>query len=345
MLTVLSVGFPLAPVGPDAVGGSEQVLAALDAALVAAGHRSIVLACEGSVVAGEHISVRLPPEPFNDNARATAWRRVRRQLDRHMATCDIVHLHGLDFHAYLPSPGPPALATMHLPPDWYDPEALHPARPRTWLHGVSHHQHRRLAELAESGRLLPPVQNGVDVERLGAGGSARCDYALMLGRICPEKGQHLALQAAHRADVPLLIGGITFPYPEHRAYFSEQVAPLLDNRRRWLGAVGFDRKRRLLGGARCLLVPSLAPETSSLVAMEALAAGTPVIAFDAGALCEIVDDGRTGFLVAGVDGIVAALARVCSIDRAVCRQVARERFSIARMIEGYFGMYRQLAPQ
>jgi glycosyltransferase involved in cell wall biosynthesis len=126
-------------------------------------------------------------------------------------------------------------------------------------------------------------------------------FALILGRVCREKGFDDALEASRRADIPLLLAGAVFPYADHQAFFRDHIAPRLDRRRRWIGAVAGRSKQRLLAKARCLLVPSKVPETSSLVAMEALAAGTPVVAYRTGALPEIVEDGRTGLLVETVD--------------------------------------------
>jgi len=341
MLTVLSVGYSLAPVGPDAVGGSEQVLTAIDRALVEAGHRSLVVACEGSVAAGELLPVPAPPPgPVDDGVRAAAQVAMRDVLGGALGRADLVHLHGFDFHAYLPPPGPPALVTLHLPPDWYPAGALSPSRPATWFNCVSRSEER---SCPPGTRLLPAIGNGVPVEALGAVRLACRGHALMLGRVCPEKGQHLALQAARAADVPLLLGGEVFPYPEHQAYFEHEVRPLLDSRRRFLGPLGFVRKRRMLASARCVLVPSLAAETSSLVSMEALACGTPVIAFRSGALPEIVEHGRTGFLVDDVDGMAAAIARIPEIDRETCRRTAAERFSQRRMTDAYLALYRRLA--
>jgi len=348
-LTVLSVAYPMADVGPDAVGGAEQVLAALDRALVAAGHRSLVVACEGSELAGELLGIPAVPDATFDAAwRERQYAAVRLAVDQALRerVVDLVHLHGLDFAAYLPPAGPPALVTLHLPPEFYPLPALRPARPNTWLNGVSEAQHRALlARLEQPGpmpRLVPPISNGVAVEALAGARHARRGFALMLGRICAEKGQHLGLAAARMAGVPLLLGGRVFPYPEHEAYFAREVAPLLGSRHRFIGPLGFARKRRLLAAARCVLVPSRVPETSSLVAMEALACGTPAIAFRLGALPEIVEHGRTGFLVDDVVGMAEAIGAAGSIDPDHCRSVARERFSLPRTAAAYLDLYARL---
>jgi hypothetical protein len=342
MLTVLSVGYALAPVGPDAVGGSEQVLSTLDTALVAGGHRSVVIACAGSEAAGELIEAAPAPTcPIDDAQRERAQAAMRRAVADVLRRepLDLVHMHGLDFAATLPPPGPPTLATLHLPPAWYPPQALSLDRPDTWLNCVSAAQH---AACPPSARLLPPITNGVAVERFCHSGHTRRGFALMLARICAEKGVHFALDAAHAADLPLLIGGAVFPYPEHQAYFEQEVRPRLDGRRRFLGPLGFARKRRLLGACRCLLVPSLAPETSSLVAMEALASGTPVIAFRAGALGEIVEHERTGYLVSDAMEMAEAMRLAPTIDPAACRAAARARFSQDDMVAAYLARYRAL---
>jgi glycosyltransferase involved in cell wall biosynthesis len=190
-------------------------------------------------------------------------------------------------------------------------------------------------------KLLPDIPNGVDGATLDRGLVKR-GYAAALGRVCPEKGFHLALDAAVEAGVPLLLAGSVFPYPEHEAYFSREIARRLDHLRRFLGPLGFIAKRRLLGGARCLLVPSLAPETSSLVAMEALACGTPVVAFPNGALADIIEHGTTGFLVRDRQEMTEAIAAAPSLDPETCRAAARARFPAARMVERYLALYRQL---
>jgi glycosyltransferase involved in cell wall biosynthesis len=339
-LTVLSVAYPLAPVGPDAVGGAEQVLCALDRALVAAGCRSLVVAQEGSDTAGILIPVPRHYARLSDAAHEAAWTAHAQAIRQALRRCpvDLVHMHGIDFWRYLPPAGPPALVTLHLPPCWYPAEALLPRRPDIWFHCVSQAQH----EACPPGvNLLPPIENGVPVRALQVRHAKR-GFALMLGRVCPEKGLHLAIEAAKRADASLLIAGQLFPYEEHERYFAEEVQPRLDAGRRFLGPVGFARKRRLLTAARCLLVPSLVDETSSLVAREAAACGTPVVAFRRGALSETVEHGRTGFLVDDVAKMAEAIRRAPEIDPEVCRTVARERFSLGRMVDRYFEVYCRL---
>ena len=343
-LTIVSVAYKLAPVGPDVVGGSEQVLTALDTAIVQAGHRSIVVAMEGSQCAGELVSFPGPPagEAISEASAALQRQRVQAAIERVLALndVDLVHMHGLDFHEFRVPPGPALLATLHLPPAWYPQTAFEMTRPNTWLNCVSHDEATRTWPLP---RMLPPIPNGVPVDRLGAARVSKRGYTLLLARVCPEKGLHLALQATRTAGLPLLIGGEIFPYAAHQDYFEQEVKPLLGERWRYLGPLGFARKRRLLAGARCLLIPSLAPETSSLVAMEAASCGTPVIAFRSGALPEVVEHGRTGFVVDDVDGMVTALAQIGTIDPGECRRVARERFSLEQMTGRYLAQYGELA--
>jgi glycosyltransferase involved in cell wall biosynthesis len=340
-LTVLSVAYPFAPASRDAVGGAEQVLSALDTALVERGHRSIVVAAAGSRVRGLLLATEAPAGTITPAQRERAWhahrRNIEHALQRHRI--DLVHLHGIDFPCYLPPEGGvPLLATLHLPPSWYPPAVFASGRGDLFLHCVSRSQ--QLA-CPRGAALLPVIENGVPVPAL----QARCRrrrFALALGRICPEKNLHVALDAGRQAGMPVLLAGQVFPYEAHQRYFEEQITPRLGRDARFLGPIGFARKRRLLSRAHCLLLPTLAPEASSLVAMEAIACGTPVVAFASGALPEIVDHGVTGFLVRDPRGMADAIAACATLDRDRCRAVARERFPLERSIAGYFATYGQL---
>lgn len=339
-LTILSVGYALAPVGPDAVGGAEQVLSALDRALVAAGHRSLVVAPPGSQIAGELAATAPLPAHITEAARNEIELCQRRTIERTLSChrVDVIHAHGLDFAEHLPQSAVPALVTLHLPAAFYSEGALS-TRPGIWFNAVSAAQHRTLPAMPS---LLDPIANGVPVERFAAC-HARRDFAVALGRVCPEKGFHLALDAAARARTPLLIAGQVFPYETHERYFAREIRPRLGRNARFLGRIGFARKRRLLSAARCLLAPSLVAETSSLVAMEALACGCPVVAFAAGALADIVEPGVTGFLVGDAEEMAAAIPLCDRIDRARCREAAVQRFSLDTTVAKYSAIYQRLA--
>jgi glycosyltransferase involved in cell wall biosynthesis len=338
--TVLHVAYPLTQVGEDAVGGSEQILTLVDRAVVRAGHDSIVIAAEGSKVSGTLIA----SSPANGrlDPQVRKWgqdehrRLIRYALSRYPV--DLVHMHSLDFHAYLPDSDTPTLATLHLPPDWYPPKIYRLERPHFYLNCVSLSQERMCPD---AGRLLPTITNGVEIARL-RGRREKRNFALALGRICPEKGFHFALDAAKQAGADLVLAGEVFPYAVIKEYFRKKITPRLDSRRKFIGPVGFDAKRRLLLQARCLLIPSTVQETSSLVAMEAMAAGTPVIAFASGALPEIVEHGKTGYLVSNAKEMAKAIAAIDRIDSEECRRTAARRFSAEAMVERYLQTYERI---
>jgi glycosyltransferase involved in cell wall biosynthesis len=325
-MIILSVAYHRAPVGPEAVGGAECVLGDLDQAVVASGNTSLVVACRGSRVAGELYAAGTGEfQAAIDNALAS--RRV-----------DAIHLHGLDFHQYHLPERIPTVVTLHLPLAWYPQDAWARFSEATFV-CVSQAQWRARPPELSNARV---IVNGVDARR-GLITRERDGFAVCLGRICPEKNQHQALEAGTLAGVQVLLGGRVFPYPEHLDYFREKVAPLLG------GPLGHDfaafsqeRKWEVLSRARCLLHPTLAPETSSLVAMEAMAAGTPVIAYRSGALPEIVQDGVTGFLVSNPAEMAAAMRRAPAIAPEACRARAVRLYDSKRMANEYIELYREV---
>jgi len=340
-LTVLNVAYPLAPVSEATAGGAEQVLLTLDRGLVHQGHHSLVLAAAGSRCHGLLIPVEIPSGNLDQQAKQEARRQFRvalnHALERH--SVDVIHMHGIDFHEYLPDCDLPVVVSLHLPLSWYERRALAGSPVNVALVCVSHSQARTAPPDVQIGRVIP---NGVNLDRF-LPTARKGNYVLYMGRICPEKGLHLAIEAAERASVKLLIAGTVFDYPEHREYFETMIRPRFGRTVIFLGSVGGRRKAHLLAGAKCLLIPSQARETSSLIAMEAMASGTPVIAWRSGALPEIVNESRTGFLVSSVEEMARAIAHVSDLTGAHCRREAEAKFSSERMISSYLDLYNELA--
>jgi glycosyltransferase involved in cell wall biosynthesis len=181
------------------------------------------------------------------------------------------------------------------------------------------------------------VYNGIDLslyplrERGG-------DHLIFLGRIHPDKGVHLAIEVARLSGLPLLIAGIV----QDRQYFRSQVEPHLDREIRYIGPVDVAGKNELFARARALLHLNAIPERFGLVLAEANAAGVPVIAMDLGSCREVIEDGKTGFLVKNVQEAVRVLGRLGEIDGIACRQRVRERFSIETMVEAYERVYQTI---
>jgi glycosyltransferase involved in cell wall biosynthesis len=339
-LTVLSVGYPLSPVSPDTSGGAEQILSMLDEALVEAGHQSIVVAPEASRCRGLLLPTPKVGSVLDNRVHALVCARVRHIIASALSrfSVDVIHLHGIDFLDYLPQSGPPAVITLHLPPAWYPAEAFRLQRPATQLVCVSHTQAAHCPRSAQT----RVIENGIRLDRFHAA-RRKSHYVVALSRICPEKGLHWAFDAASRCGLPLILAGTVFGYSMHREYFRDVLRPRIECPHRYVGPVGMRRKGALLAGARCAVITSRVAETSSLVAMEALASGTPVAALRAGALPEIVEHGRTGFLVGAPEHLAAAISAASQLSPALCRQSAVKRFSARRMITQYFDLYREIA--
>lgn len=340
-LTILTVAYPFAPLGADAVGGAEQIATALDAELFACGWRSIVVAHAASRTAGVLVGTKVPEGVITAGVREVVERSHQANIDFALASfpVDLIHMHDFLFHRYRVPRRVPVLVTLHLPPSWY-PQSIWDLPANFHLQCVSVTQ-RNLCP-AQARLRIVVVENGVPIPAAELPRKTR--FVAMLSRICPEKNLHIGLDAASLAGVPVLLAGRVFPYKEHLRYFDEEIRPRLrPGRARLLGGLGGDRKYRLLSRASCLLLPSTAPETSSLAAMEAAAAGTPVVAFPSGAISEIVVEGHTGFLVRSTEQMANAIRRSSEIDPATCRAEAESRFSLAPTIEKYFRLYRAFA--
>ena len=185
-------------------------------------------------------------------------------------------------------------------------------------------------------KYLATVYNGIDLSLYPL--QERGRDLIFLGRIHPDKGVHLAIEVARRSGLPLLIAGII----QDQGYFRDQVEPHLNQTVRYIGAVDVAGKNALFARARALLHLNTIPERFGLVLAEANAAGVPVIAMDLGSCREVIEDGRTGFLVNNVFEALGALERARAIDGDTCRRRVQQNFSIDTMIDGYEKVYRKV---
>lgn len=183
------------------------------------------------------------------------------------------------------------------------------------------------------------VYNGVDVGRFRTAGR-RTDDVLFLGRVTPVKCPHLAIDAARRAGRRITIAGPV--HPSDLQYFAAEIQPRLGEGCTYVGAVGFDAKVELLARASAVLMPLDVEEAFGMVAVEAMACGTPVVAFPRGALREVVADGETGYLVKDVEGMAAALENLHTLEAEACRARVEAHFSSRAMASGYLTVYEQV---
>jgi glycosyltransferase involved in cell wall biosynthesis len=204
------------------------------------------------------------------------------------------------------------------------------------LVAVSNAQRSRAPDL----HWVATVHNGIDVDSFPYR-DTKDDYVLFLGRFHPEKAPHLAVEAARRAAVRIILAGKCTEQVEHD-YYRDELAPILGPDAVEVGCADQALKRRLLAGARCLLFPIRWDEPFGLVMVEAMACGTPVVALARGAAPEVVVQGRTGFVVDRPEQLAAAITDCAALDPADCRRDASSRFDFDAMATGYESAYRRV---
>jgi glycosyltransferase involved in cell wall biosynthesis len=334
------VAYPLLPVSERSAGGAEQILWTLERELNRRGWQTEVAACTGSEIAGRLIVTGPASRALDAFAQ-----REREHADCVVDACRTGNYallldHSGSFFRHARQLSVPVLASLHLPRQLYPPETFDTLSENVSFHCVSQSQSREFTDLP---RMLGVVPNGIDLSRFAPPDGPRSAavhprFLLWLGRVCPEKAPHLAIAAAQRAGLPIVLAGQVYPFSWHRDYWEREVRPRIDGVQvRWVELPSFAEKSRLLREAHALLLTSQIAETSSLVALEAMASGTPVVALRRGALSEIVRPG-TGFLVESVEEMAAACARVDELRPEDCREWVAQHFSSAKMADGYEAM-------
>jgi glycosyltransferase involved in cell wall biosynthesis len=341
-MKILFVSYPMLEVSDVSCGGAEQMLWVLERELAQRGHRTTVAACDGSRVSGDLIATgEAPTAPDAFEMRAAVHCRAVIAA-AHAGDFDLIHDKSGFFWEHADEIEVPVLATLHLPRSFYGRKLFQGIAENVFFNCVSSSQAESFRDLP---RILGVVPNGIALERFRFA-AKKGDYVVWLGRICPEKAPHLAVDAAESAGLRLVMIGKVYPFSWHQRYFDQELRPRLEraaDRVRWLKRPSFDEKVHLLSEARALLAPTLAPETSSLVAMEAMACGTPVIAFPQGALPQIVQQGVTGFVVSDVQQMALALSNADHLCPEDIRTVAEQRFSAKAMADGYEQIYFEIS--
>jgi glycosyltransferase involved in cell wall biosynthesis len=338
-MKILYIAYPLLAATPESAGGAEQVLCAVEREMSRRGHETAMVAANGSRCVGELVATGEPARRLDElGAReAEQWEAIEAVLARR--EFDLVHDHSGMLWRRLGGVDVPVLATLHLPPGLYPSDAFVDVPANACFNCVSESQAKDFADLS---RVLGVVPNGVDAAQFQFTPD-KDDFVLWLGRICEEKGPHLAMAAAAEAGVRLILAGQIYPFRYHHDFARACVIPRIDGQMvEYIRRPSRAQKLALLRRARAVLIPSLVAETSSLVALEAMACGTPVIAFRRGALPEIVQHERTGFLVDSVEEMAAAIARTGDIDPRACRERVIEHYPLSAMVDGYENLYGQL---
>ena len=327
-------------VPPKYYGGTERVVSYLVEELVAEGHDVTLFASGDSVTRARLVpvcprSLRLDDQCVDQMAHLVLGLERVMQLAHEF---DVLHFHADYFHYPLSRRAAyPHVTTLHGRLDTPDLEPLYREFADVPLVSISDAQRKPLPWANWTATVhhgLPPDLYPWHAEPGG--------YLAFLGRFSPEKRVDRAIEIAKLAGMPIKVAAKIDAADRH--YFDTVVAPLLDDPIvECVGEIGEDAKADFLGNAVALLFPIDWPEPFGLVMIEAMACGTPVIAYPHGSVPEIIEEGRTGFVVSSIEDGARAVERCRAIDRRVCREVFENRFTVSRMAADYVRLYEQIA--
>lgn len=362
-MRIAQIAPPWIPIPPKNYGGTENVIYTLVEEQVAQGHKVTLFAPGDARTSAKQISF-FPRSLFEDEvpwqAHLKAFFHLYRSVEyikRHIHLFDVVHMHlssGSDMYVFplVTSLPLPHLATLHsqFPFDRINGEWKGDADKYylEWLLQTPLVAISETAKKQEQQKIpvnfIDVVHHGINVKNFPPPRTSPDNFFIWVGRLVAEKGAHLAIEAAKKAGVPLIIAGIVDTnIPEAQEYFEKQIEPQLDGRQiKYIGPVGLKKRNDLLRRARGMLNPLQWEEPFGMVMVEAMAAGCPVIAFPRGAVEEIITSDDVGFVVKDVDEMVKRIREIDRIDRRKVREYIENHFSARRMVEDYTRIYQRL---
>jgi len=332
---------PWFPLPPQRYGGIEFVVSLLTEGLVGRGH-DVTLFASGDSETQARLSYIFSRAPF-EHIEKGGHLEVMHSLEAYKRAreFDVIHDHdGLASRAMgalvHELTGTPVVATLHGPADAITQELLGSLRADLQFIAISEYQRQGFPDL----QFVGTIPNAIDVEHMPFS-AEKDDYLLFIGRMTADKGAHTAIEVARRLDKRLIMAGKVNEGPE-REFFAAEVEPYLSDKVHYRGEVDHETKAELYKRARCTLFPIQWPEPFGLVMIESLACGTPVIAMRKGSVPEVIEHGRTGFIVDTADGMIEAFARIDEIDPAECRRAVEERFGSEAFVAAHEAAYARL---
>jgi glycosyltransferase involved in cell wall biosynthesis len=327
-------------VPPRLYGGTERIVSYLTEELVRLGHEVTLFASGDSVTAANLVSCAARALRLDSSVRDAVpyYMLMLDRVRRRSEDFDVLHFHIDLFHFPLFRPiADRTVTTLHGRQDLPDLRPFYAGFADMPLVSISNAQRRPVPNANFVGNILHGLPTDLHQPVIRPRGG----YVAFLGRITAEKGPDRAIMIARALGVPLKIAAKVDCVDE--AYFRETIEPLLDGPGvEFIGEINEHQKTRFLGDAQALLFPVNWPEPFGLAMIEAMACGTPVLAFRCGSVPEIVDDGVTGVIVDTMDEAIAALPQVIALDRQKVRRRFEQRFSATRMAKDYVDIYRSL---
>lgn len=339
-------------VPPKKYGGIELIVDLLVRGLAARGHSVTVFCAGNSTIAGKGITrIETSPYPTREHPeehRAWEERQLRTVLDRH-DEFDLIHFNyepiifrmnvdGKEINL-LDWLSKPVAFTFHNTTDHIENIEYYSAHESLYRHTmifISENQKSRVPFFPNT----RVIYNAIPTELFPVE-SSKEDYLLFLGRIMPEKGILEAITVAKKVNIPLIIAAKMDPVDKE--FYENGVRPLIDGELiQYVGEVDFSAKLEYLKKARCLLFPIKWEEPFGLVMIEALACGTPVVAFRRGSVPEIIQDGVNGYIVDDVDAMASAVHDVQKISSRACRESVETRFTSDRMVGEYENLFKTM---